>query len=123
MPNWIAAYLAIYTAFVLWAYSEDFRDHRGITVIALTELGGNLALLLVALTRWLPSLRTLPQSLLTTLYVAGCALFVLHGVRTARKPMRDADLSKRGTLFVVASGSVLGMALMAPLFYWGWQAM
>lgn len=122
MPNWVAAYFALYGAFVLWAHSEDFQVHRGLTIVGLTELGGNLALLLVALSLWLPTLRGLSPSLLRPLYVAGCALFVAHGVRAGRKATRGLDLSTRGKLLVAASGSAFGVSVTAPLIYWGWQA-
>ena len=122
MPTLVAAYLAMYIAFCWWAHSEDLRGPRSVSLVTVAELGGEIALLIAAMSYWFPLLRELPVSLLLALYVTGCASFVAHAVMSVRKSINDPSLSSQGKLFVLASGAALGVAITAPLLYWGWQS-
>ena len=112
----------MYIAFCVWAHSEELRSPHSISVVAIAELCGEIALLIAALSYWFPSLRELPVALLLALYVGGCASFVTHAVLSGRKNISDPALSSRGKLFVILSGATLGIVITAPLLYWGWQS-
>ena len=122
LPTLVAAYLAMYIAFCVWAHSEELRSPHSISVVAIAELCGEIALLIAALSYWFPSLRELPVALLLALYVGGCASFVTHAVLSGRKNISDPALSSKGKLFVILSGATLGIVITAPLLYWGWQS-
>jgi len=122
LPTLVAAYLAMYIAFCWWAHSEDLQAPRSISPAVLAELCGEIALLIAALSYWFPSLRELPMAVLLALYVGGCVSFAFHAVLSGRKSISDPPLSFQGKLFVIASGAALGIAITAPLLYWGWQS-
>ena len=122
LPTLVAAYLAMYIAFCVWAHSEELRSPRSMSLVAVARLCGQMALLIAALSYWFPSLRELPVALLLALYVGGCASLVAHAVLSGRKNVSDPTLACRGKLFVVLSGATLAIVITAPLLYWGWQS-
>lgn len=112
----------MYIAFCLWAHSEELRASCPMSRIAITELCGESALLIAALSYWLPFLRELPIALLLVLYLGGCASLVFHAVLSGRKNIVDPTLSLHDKVFIITSGAALGIAITAPLLYWGWQS-
>ncbi len=121
MPTLAAAYLALYVTLCLWSYIEDFRSPRPRAPTLLVECGGDIALLIAALSYWQPELRELP--LLGLLYVGGCASLAVQALRAGRESASDPELSVQGRRFVLLSGSLLVVVIAAPLLYWGGHAL
>ena len=122
MPPLVAAYLALYVTFCVWAHSTDFGTNGPTSTYVIAEICGELALLAAALSYWLLPLRALPGPVLLMLYLSGCASFVIHAWGSARRQLEDPDLPMRGKLFVLSAGATLGVAVSMPLLVWGWQA-
>lgn len=112
----------MYIAFCWWSHGDELQNIRAVSLSTFAELGGEIALLITALSYWFPLLRELPTLLLLALYVAGCASFFTHAVVSGRKSINDPSLSSRGKLFILVSGAALGVAITSPLLYWGWQS-
>lgn len=122
MPTGVSAYLAFYVAFCTWAHHDDFRSKGSFNFFGITEIAGNICLLIAACSYWLPSLRVLGSSFLSVLFLVGLAIFLAQGVVVGRKQIRGEPHSMLGKFLVLIPGLLLSAVVFGPALYWAWQA-
>ena len=120
MPYWVSAYSAAYLTFCLWANFDGIKNKTNPLWFEVTDAVSSICLIVAALSYWHPF--HLPPVFILGLFIVGVLIFVWHAVVISRKHIADAELSFQGKLFVVVSGSILGLIMSAPLLYWGFRA-
>lgn len=122
MPLWASAYFAGYLTFCLWSHFDDFKNQRDPLWFAIAEAASNFFLIITALSFWLPSFHAIPAFILFAFFVVGCSITLGQAAVVCRRHVSDPELSLAGKLFVGISGSMLGLAISAPLLFWGFNA-
>ena len=120
MTWWTSLYFALYVTFGLYTSVDDVtHKHEPLWHVTL-EIVGDVCLLLVAVSYWVPSLRSSLAPLLMPLFVAGVLVFAAQVFGSVRKNViLDHELPMQGKL-VVGGGAVLLIALVTgPALVWG----
>jgi len=106
---------------VTWSFIDDIKEKVSFGRLfgeALTDA----ALLLVALSYWLPSIRSLIGSAAPFIFGLAVAAFVLALVATIHRRLPRSGLSRGRKVFVFVTGTALIILVVTPLLYWGFSA-
>jgi hypothetical protein len=120
---WSSLYFALYITFSLWSVTDDLRRKtEALWHVALEGLG-DVCVLLVAVSYWLPSLRAALSPELLVLYVLGLVAFAAQASRSFRKHvLLDKELPVQGKVFVALSAAALITIVSAPALVWGFYS-
>ena len=116
-----ATYFAFFIALAAWSFIDDFKSKVG-PVRLFGEALTDAALLLVALTYWLPGVRSAIGLAATFIFGLAVAAFLVALVATIRRRFPDSELPRSGNVFVFVAGTALIILVVAPLLYWGFSA-
>lgn len=122
MPSLAAAYFAVYIAFSLWALIDDIKERVKRVWEMTFEAVCDVLLIAAALSFWQSPSGLILEWLLPIAFSVGTAGTAFLMMKALRKEALDPELPASGQLFVAVSGSLLAVALVGPLVYWGFHA-
>jgi hypothetical protein len=116
-----SSYFAFFVAFSAWSFHDDVKSNVSRTRIVAEALS-DAGLLVVALSYWLPLVRTLLGASAPFVFSVALAAFLVQVVAALRRQFPGADFSPRENIAVGSIGTILVAVTSAPLVYWGFSA-
>jgi hypothetical protein len=122
MPTWMAAYLAAYIVFSLWAFKDDFTRRR-LTVMVALEAVGSTALIFAALAYWYLSIRYFLSDWAAVVFIVGLFILLIFITEKVRATFADAQLSRNEKIWFAVSGVGSLVMVNLPLIWFGSQSL
>lgn len=119
MPEWVAAYFALYIAFSLWSLTNDLKGAKEPTWHVGVEALCDVLLITAALSFWLGPVDINVDVLLLSAFLVGSGGVALLMLKSLRTNALDPALPLKGKVFVAVSGTLLSAAHCGLLLYWG----
>lgn len=122
MPIWMAAYLAVYITFSLWAFKDDLMQRR-LTVLVVLEAVGSISLIFAALPNWYLPIRSFLSDRAAWAFSSGLLILVFFAANKVRATFTDDQLSKAQKIWFAMSGVGFLMVVNLPLIWFGAQSL
>lgn len=122
MPIWMAAYLAVYITFSLWAFKDDLMRRR-LNVLLVLEAVGSISLIFAALPCWYLPMRSFLSRGAASAFAAGLFILFFFAVNKVKATFTDDQLSTAQKVWFAISGVGFLMVVNLPLIWFGAQSL